>query len=116
MDTREQAIVIRQAQVEDSEKIWDILHANCRTWAINRIHENIEGMYVLTKGKMLGVLFGSFSLEKLKVEWVEIHPLYSEKILKDVFIKGVLGTLQPDIESYVLQKALNQQLSPIWGC
>lgn len=115
LNSMTQTIIIRQAQPEDNKEIWDILHANCRTWTLQQIQDNNDGMFVLTKGyKILGVLFGSFDMGKKTINWVEVHPLYPEKVLMDVIIKGLLGTLQPDVEERRLQKIVNKQLSPIW--
>jgi hypothetical protein len=106
LDTMEQVIIIRQARPEDRKKIWDILHANCQTWTLHQIIDNLGEMFVLAKDdKMLGVLSGSFNLGVKKIYWVEIHPFYPEKALRDVMAQGLLGTLQPDVEVKLLQKA-----------
>jgi hypothetical protein len=117
----EQAIVIRQAQMEDVEEIWDILHANCRTWTLQQIHDHIGKMFVLTKGyKMLGVLCGDFHAELLNpgikmVDWVETHPHYPEKMLKDVMIQGLLGIDQSMGGGQFVQKTVHRPFLPIWS-
>ncbi len=89
----ESSVIIRSARSEDCEMIWDILHANCRNWSLRQITDNLSGIFVLVKDlKILGVLAGSSDKSGLIIDWVEIHPLYPEKILRDIMIQSLLGT------------------------
>ncbi len=102
-------IIIGQSGLDDVSKIWDILHANCNPWTMQEIRQNTGKLFVLMMGdKMVGVLYADLNRKSKVVDWVEIHPLYPEKILKDIFIKGLLGTLWPDIEEKALQKVLQK--------
>jgi hypothetical protein len=87
------SMVIRFAQKGDIEAIWDLLHADCRTWNQQQIDNKLDKLLVLIKNqKMLGVLYGEFKHENSTVFWVAIHPLYPEKLLQDILIKGFYGT------------------------
>jgi hypothetical protein len=84
-------VIIRQARLEDNENIWDLFHANCRTWTTQQIGPGAK-----------------------VIDWVEIHPFYPEKTLKEVMIQGLLGTQKRDDAVKFLEKTTNEQLSPIW--
>lgn len=105
MNSKEAVVIIRQAQFKDENKIWNILHANSRTWTLEQIHQKIDGLFVLIIGHtMLGVLGGDFKQETGIVDWIEIHPFYPEKILKDLLLKGLLGVTCHGIGVKVLSK------------
>jgi hypothetical protein len=108
-------IMIRQARLEDIENIWNLLHANCRTWTAQQINVNLAKMYVLVKNyKILGVLCGSFNLGGTEIEWIEIHPFYPEHALREVMVQGLLGTQTIDDVGKLPKKAICEQFSPIW--
>lgn len=70
--------------------IWDLLHANCRNWNNQQIENNLTQLFVLMKAqKLLGVLHGEFKPGTGTIFWVEIHPLYPEKMLQDFMIQGL---------------------------
>lgn len=108
-------VMIYKARLEDRENIWHLLHANCRTWTMQQIKDNISKMFILAKnGKVLGVLCGDFNPGAVVIDWVEIHPLYSEKILREVMIQGLLGTQKTDDPVNFLNKTINKQYALIW--
>lgn len=89
---KDEIVIIRSAQKEDIEMIWDLFHANCRNWTGQQIEYNLPQLFVLLKSdKLLGVLHGEFKPGTRTIFWVEIHPLYPEKILREVMIQGLCG-------------------------
>jgi hypothetical protein len=73
-------IVIRRAEAQDVEFIWQILHAEGKQWNINEININLPHLFVLAYGtKIIGVLYGLMNpMDKLKVFWIITHPMFPE--------------------------------------
>lgn len=91
---KDDAIILRPAQVSDAEEIWDVVHNEGKGWSVERIHREIDRLFVLTYQKrFLGVLCGTFTPGKESVSWVVIHPMYPESSLRTAMIQGLWGIL-----------------------
>lgn len=100
-----EAIIIRSADSTDIEKIWDLLHADCKGWSEEQIRRNLSHLFLLTRhDKLLGVLYGEVMSGKVIVVWMVIHPLYAEVQLKQVFIQALQCTQCQTLEKEQTQK------------
>lgn len=79
-------IVIRRAEAQDVESIWQVLHAEGKQWDTNEININLPHLFVLAYGtKIIGVLYGLMNPRgKLKVFWTVTHPMFPENPVKIV--------------------------------
>lgn len=85
-----ESIIIRRAQGKDSREIWRLLHSEGRHVSIKEITEKPEHYYVLLHGtKLLGVFADRDRAGQNR--WVEVHPLYPQKLVEDVMVKVVNG-------------------------
>lgn len=93
-NVRDDAIILRPAQVSDAKEIWHLIHAEGKGCSIDRILQEIDRIYVLTyRKRYLGVLCGTFTPGRETVSWVAVHPMYPESSLKTAMIKGLWGVL-----------------------
>ena len=62
-------LIIHRAGPGDVNGIWHLLHANCRTWTVPQIVQQLDRFFVLAiQRKMIGVLFGGLSPENKAVD------------------------------------------------
>jgi N-acetylglutamate synthase-like GNAT family acetyltransferase len=88
-------LVIRPAKMNDVKEIWDLLHSNSIAWTDTKIIAELSGLWVMLNDvKILGVLYGEFGRGTKKVNWVAIHPIYTEKQLREAMINAVCGVLK----------------------
>jgi N-acetylglutamate synthase-like GNAT family acetyltransferase len=93
------ALIIRKADVEDEEFIWQLLHAEAKQWDVDQIHINLAQLFVLAYGnKIIGVLCGMMpTAGKMEVVWIAAHPMFPEnpvqivltQALSEIFIRYV---------------------------
>ena len=107
-----EAITIRSAESKDVKEIWDLLHADCRSWSEVQISENLHQLLILAKGnRLLGVLYGDLNPYKIAVFWVAIHPLYPEMQFNQLFIQALQG-----IQGKIREPKDHQQTSGVLAC
>ncbi len=88
------AIILRPAEITDAEAIRQVIHAEGKTWDLERIIANIDSLFVLIYQKrILGVLCGTFTPGKETVSWVSVHPMYPESSLGMAMVQGLRGVL-----------------------
>lgn len=105
----DRCLIIRPAREDDVDQIWSLLHANCRAWPAQQIMQHLDGFVVLAKNrKILGVLYGSLNPENMRIDWVEVHPYYPEKPLRELIIRGLNGAWydRPKPATRVVQQRL----------
>jgi hypothetical protein len=87
-------IKIRPALPADAVEIWRLLHTDHHIWGLEKVRQEIGGMYVLShREKLLGVLRGSFGDRRGALEWVSIHPMYPENTLRTAMVSALCGVL-----------------------
>jgi hypothetical protein len=107
-----EAITIRPAEAIDIKEIWDLFHADSKTWTEEQIMRNIQQLLVLTRqDKLLGVLFGKLTPGKEEVIWIVIHPMYPEAQLKELMIQGLKVT-----QCQALKEKQNQKRGNMFPC
>ena len=84
------AIIIRRADAEDVESIWQVLHAEGKQWDADRINLNLPQLFILAYGtKIIGVLCGMMAYGKLEVSWIVAHPMFPENPVQTVLYQAV---------------------------
>lgn len=85
-------ILFRAANPGDVSQIRRLLHANCRSWNEPSNLADLETLYLLyCRDQLLGVLCGTEPAAKAVVHWVEVHPLYAEKLIREIMVREFQG-------------------------
>lgn len=85
-------IIIRKAAPADVKLIWHLLHCEGKAWDIGHILEEINSLYVLSRGKKLvGVLHSTAAGGDENVTWVAVHPMYPEGSVRTFLTYGLFG-------------------------
>jgi hypothetical protein len=95
-------IIIRPAELSDSESIYQILLVDCKNWSIEKIKDRIKDLFVLAyQNKILGVFCGNASSNKFEPYWVSVHPMYPESSITAAIYHALLGVFkrQPSASS-----------------
>ena len=79
------SIIFRAADPDDIANIRQLLHANCRIWDEGSNRDHLGNLYLLIcHDKLMGVLSGTCNFAKPAIDWIAVHPLYSEAMIRDI--------------------------------
>lgn len=107
-------LVFRQAELEDIQGIWQLLHADSRMRSEAYIREHLTRIYVLYNNRrILGALCGIPRIHKLEIAWVVVHPFYPEQAVAEMMIRGFQGIYYrcyPGLEQPSLLQKMTRRL------
>lgn len=92
----DQSIVFRAVDAGDITHVRRLLHADSRCWDENIIAANLGKLYLLScqskqRDKVLGVLCGSCASGEPVIDWIAVHPIYPEKMIREIMAQEFQG-------------------------